>query len=97
MKDQVAQKPLTTLAKVFLVLSALFSISSAFNFLANGHHLRDFMFAIGVPLISFGVYKNGLTARAYATRDSTFDRRAQYVADAGVVIVLAAVILRFAQ
>jgi hypothetical protein len=95
MTDQRTRKPLTTGAKVFLVVAIILCVVNLIDFAFYEHRLTDLVIAAGFALMAYGTYKNGNRSRPDHEGDPTFDKNAQYATGAGVILVLGSFVARY--
>lgn len=92
-----SRPPLSTGTRAFLALGVVISLVNAVDFLFYGQQLHDLLASVGFALMSYGVYRNGFrTDQAGARSSVPLDRLARLANIAGIILVVASFVLRFA-
>ncbi len=60
----IVQAPISTAAKVFVVLFTVFGVVHIIDFIFYGHAFRNVIAGIACALMAYGTYKNGLDKSA---------------------------------
>lgn len=77
----------STESKIFLVILLAFSTLRLIDFLFFGYELRSLIAALGLALMGFGTFKNGVGKEAP-------HRAGRYASGIGIAMVLASVAMR---
>ena len=86
--NSISKAPITGSAKFMLVAFVILGVIRLADFIFYGQELRDLIAGIGFALMSFGIYKNGFG------KDAS-DLPGRYASIAGIIMVLAAIAMRY--
>jgi len=89
----------STGAKIFMGVAAILAAVNMIDFIFYGQELRHLLAAVGFALMTYGTLKNGfsLTRTAATDRPAAVHAGGRYANNAGLLLVLASIALRFMQ
>ena len=87
----------STGAKIFIGVAAVLAAVNMIDFIFYGQEIRHLLAALGFALMTYGTLKNGFARAATADRPAAVHAGGRYANNAGLLLVVASIALRFLQ